>query len=99
MESDLVLNNARLAAANRSGAAKPKYAPAALVTAAQSQLSDARAALEAAGSNQVLKSKALDALEIAEERYRVVFDSVAAQYPSLAAGLATVGTGSRRKQV
>ena len=100
LESDLVLNNARLEAERRSGVTAPKYAPAALVTAAQTEVDNARAALEAAGSDQVLKSKALTALELAEKRYRIVYDSVASQYPALAADLAKVGTASTgRKQI
>ena len=45
LESDLALNNARIAASRRSGVAKPKPAPAAYLTYFQGQLEDKQAEL------------------------------------------------------
>ncbi len=76
-----------------------KNAPVGLVTAAASQVDDARRALDFARTDPE-KLAAQEALDRAQARFEAIFNSVGSQYPDIAAALSGLGSASsNRKQI
>ena len=76
-----------------------KNAPVGLVTAAASQVDDARTALQFARTDAE-KLAAKDALDRAQARFEAIFNSVGSQYPDIAAALSGLGSASSdRRQI
>ena len=94
IRSDATVN---AALARLKGSAK--NAPVGLVTAAASQVDDARRALDFARTDPE-KLAAQEALDRAQARFEAIFNSVGSQYPDIAAALSGLGSASsNRKQI